>query len=214
MKTAIQAISRIPFCRHGPSTTRYFLLLAALIICIPAWADSWAPAQISAVASPKGEVIVRILPGTNLGDVYGFAGEQNGKAATAVYYRLDKAANYVKYQEAALMNPIAPVFAAVSDDGELITLDNWHNMGIGKAVVIYQPDGKVLRTYDLTEIYTEAELEKLQRSVSSIWWRCNTNPVFERRISTLGFQDALGNSVDINVKTGKLTREASSRKGC
>ncbi|MBC3928949.1 hypothetical protein [Undibacterium sp. CY21W] len=75
---------------------------------------------------------MRVIPGKNLGEVSGFSGEKKGQPARAVYYRITETDNYVKFQEVELLNPIAPVDFAVSDAGELVTLDNWHNMGIGR----------------------------------------------------------------------------------
>lgn len=160
-------------------------------------------------------MVVRVLPGSNLGAVYGFGGARKGEAARAIFYRLDAAANYVKVREVSLLNPIAPVFAAVADSGELVTLDNWHNMGIGDSViVVYSPDGTVLRKYRLADVYTESEIAKFNRTTSSIWWRCEIQTGFETRTSSVEFADELGGNVEVNVKTGVVTRTQTSRKGC
>jgi hypothetical protein len=193
---------------------RYTILLVLSLLCTSVWADSWRAANVSGMASPSGHVVVRVIPSTNLGEVYGFAVERKGKPATAVYYRLGAGDNYVKYQEVSLLNPIAPIFFAVSDASELVTLDNWHNMGIGKTVVVYRADGQVLRSYELGQIYTVAELQNIRRSVSSIWWRCSSPPFLEQHTSVLEFEAELGFNVEVNLKTGVLTKSASSRKAC
>ena len=193
---------------------RRAIVLVLLLACGLVWADSWPAAKIAAMASPSGRVVVRVIPGTNLGEVYGFAGAKAGKPATAVYYRLGAVDEYLKYQEVSLQNPIAPVFFAVSDAGELVTLDNWHNMGVGNAVVIYRPDGQVLRSYELVQIFSTSELQKIRQSVSSIWWRCNSPPIFEPRTSSLEFEAELGFNVEVNLKTGVLIKNTSSRKVC
>jgi hypothetical protein len=194
---------------------RYVLAFALSFFVTLACADSWAPAKVRGLASPTGQIVVRLLPGSNLDAVYGFSGTQKGRAATATFYRLDAAANFEKILEVSLLNPIAPVFAAVADSGELVTLDNWHNMGVGNAVVvIYAPDGKVRRSYRLADIYTEVEMKKFDRSVSSIWWRCPFQPVFEPRTDALEFMDKLGAHVSISLKSGKVTRNPRSQKGC
>ena len=194
---------------------RYAIALALSLLVTQAFADSWVPAKVAGLASPTGHVVVRVVPGSNLDAVYGFSGTQKGKAAVATFYRLDSAANYEKFKEIVLLNPIAPVFSAVADSGELVTLDNWHNMGVGDAVVVvYSPDGKVLRSYGLADIYTEVEIKKFERSVSSIWWRCQTQPVFEPRTGVLELMDTLGANVGINLKTGEVTRNPTSQKGC
>lgn len=194
---------------------KYALAFALSLLAISVRADSWPAAKAAGVASPTGQVVVRVVPGTNLGGTYGFSGAQKGKAATAVFYRLDPAANYVKYREISLLNPIAPVFAAVSDSGELVTLDNWHNMGLGDAVVVvYSPAGTVRRSHRLADIYTDAEVQTFSRSTSSIWWRCPSNPIFEPRTSSLELMDAIGGNVEINLTTGAVKRNPTSQKGC
>src|ERR1700712_3704220 len=121
---------------------RYAVVLAIAVVSSVALADSWPAAKQAGMASPGGNVVVRVVPGTSIGDVYGFGGESKGKYATAVFYRLTQGGDYARYQEVALLNPVAPLFFAVSDSGEFVTLDNWHNMGVGKAVVaVYRSDG-------------------------------------------------------------------------
>jgi hypothetical protein len=194
---------------------KYALALALSLLAVSVRADSWQAAKVAGIASPTGQVVVRVMPGTNLDATYGFSGAQKGKAATAVFYRLDPAANYVKYREISLLNPIAPVFAAVSDAGELVTLDNWHNMGLGDAVVVvYSPEGTVRRSYRLGDIYAESEIKMFDRSTSSIWWRCPSPPMFEPRISALELMDFLGANVEISLKTGAVKRNPTSQKGC
>jgi hypothetical protein len=194
---------------------RHALALALFLFVTQACADSWPPAKVAGIASPTGQIVVRVVPGSNLDAVYGFSGAQKGKAATAMFYRLDPRANYEKVQEVSLLNPIAPVFSAVADSGELVTLDNWHNMGVGNSVVVvYAHDGKVLRSYRLEDIYTEAEIKTFERSVSSIWWRCPSQPVFEPRTGMLELTDALGSNVSISLRTGAVTRNPTSQKGC
>jgi hypothetical protein len=193
---------------------RHVLALVLFIACGRVSADSWPAAKVAGMASPSGRVVVRVIPGASLGEVYGFAGERKGKPATAVYYHLGPHDDYVKYQEVPLQNPIAPEFFAVSDAGDLVTLDNWHNMGMGKAIVIYRADGQVLRSYELSQIFSATELEKIPRSVSSVWWRCNSPPLLEPRNSSLEFEAELGFNVEVNLKTGVLAKNASSRKAC
>jgi hypothetical protein len=194
---------------------KYALALALSLLAATVLADSWPAAKVAGVASPTGQVVVRVVPGMNLDATYGFSGAQKGAAATAVFYRLDPAANYVKYREISLLNPIAPVFAAVSDSGELVTLDNWHNMGLGDSVVVvYSPEGTVRRSYRLNDIYAESEIKAFDRSTSSIWWRCPSPPIFEPRTSALELMDAVGANVEISLKTGAVKRNPTSQKGC
>jgi hypothetical protein len=44
-------------------------------------------------------------------------------------------------------------------------------MGYGTVVAFYSPTGTLIRGYALTDLFSAVEVEKLPRSVSSIWWR-------------------------------------------
>lgn len=194
---------------------KYLLALAAVVLSAHVRADSWAPAKTAGLSSPTGQTVARIVPGSNLDGVYGFSGAKKGAVATAILYRLDSAVNYVKAREFSLLNPIAPVYAAVTDAGEIVTLDNWHNIGTGNSVVVvYSAEGQIVRKYGLTDIYTDAEMRKFERSVSSIWWRCPAQPTLDSRAGVLEFDDTLGASVEINLKTGEIKRNPTARTGC
>jgi hypothetical protein len=187
------------------------LVLAGVAAAVQA--DSWPAAVATAMASPDGKIVVRVLPGDSLGDVVGFAGAKKGKPARALFYRLEGEDRYAKYQEAELLNPVAPMYFAVSDAGEVVTLDNWHNAGFGKVVVVYAPSGQVRRSYSLADLYSSNELRRAERSTSSIWWRCPYPPLLQARSPGLAVNDRLGNVLAIDLRTGAVSREAT-HKGC
>lgn len=141
-------------------------------------ADSWARPGIQELFSESREYFVRILPGESLGDTFGFAGAKKGRYATAEFYRRAKDRSYQLVTEATLVNPIAPVEAMVGNDGHLVTIDNWHNMGHGKVVSIYDSHGIPIRSYELRELFQPDEIERFPVSVSSIHWR--SGPVYIR----------------------------------
>ena len=66
---------------------------------------------------------------------------------------------------------MAPVEFFVSNDGRLATIDNWHNLGYGKIVSIYDSGGKIVRSYELKDLFQDDEIKAFRRSVSSIHWR-------------------------------------------
>jgi hypothetical protein len=59
-------------------------------------------------------------------NVFAFAGEPKGRYASAEWHKFNGKA-YQKMATAVLLNPIAPVDIEVTNDGMLITFDNWHN---------------------------------------------------------------------------------------
>ena len=77
------------------------------------------------------------------------------------------------YQQVELTNVAAPILTRITDDGVLITVDNWYSTGAGEVVAIYNADGTLLKSYQLTDLFpNRKQFEELPRSVSSINWRC------------------------------------------
>jgi hypothetical protein len=188
---------------------RYIALFVLAAVLGTAHADSWPPARPAGAVSGNGDLVLRVEPGDSLGDVYGFAGAK--KYATASLYRRDGEDRYTKIRETQLLNPVAPVDFVLSDAGELVTFDNWHNLGVGKALVVYGADGTVTRSYTLAEIYSPKELSRLQPSVSSVEWRCPFVPILERGSREVEFADKLGNAMSVNVRTGALSKRRSQK---
>ena len=158
-----------------------FCLLTTALLCLgqEAAADSWASAQIKEVFSPSRDHFVRVIPGESLGDTVGFAGEKKGKFASAEFYRRGQDLGYRLVARATLANPIAPVDFFVSDGGRLATLDNWHNLGYGKVVSLYDSNGQLVRSYDLRDLFQSDEISAFPHSVSSIQWR--SGPAYIRQ---------------------------------
>ena len=144
------------------------LLLAAASLT----ADDWPAAQRTEIFSENGERFVRIAPGESLGDVYGFTGAEKGRYARAEFFVRAEDRSFRLVAEVDLVHPVAPVDALLSNEGRLITFDNWHNAGFGKVVAIYASDGKLVKAYELEDLYGEEDLPRIARSVSSRWWRC------------------------------------------
>src|SRR5580765_8513124 len=150
---------------------RFALLILALAVLPAAQGDDWPAPVIREVFSPSRAYFVRVVPGKSLGDTVGFSGAPKGPFATAEFYRLEKDRSYRLAATASLLNPVAPVEFLVTDDGFLITLDNWHNTGYGKVVALYTREGKPIRAYELSDLFTNSEIEGFGHSVSSIPWR-------------------------------------------
>lgn len=177
-----------------------FLLL--FLSSSPVVADSWAPAKLKAQISDNGRYIVRVAPGESLGDVYGFAGAKKGKYAKAEYFKFTSD-GYRKFREFKLLNPVSPLYIAITNKGGLVTLDNWHNMGYGDVIVVYKPNGKVVKKYSLIDVYTEIQLNRMKMTTSSLWWRCETiPPFFEEHTNTLVVNDVLGGLLKVDLITG------------
>jgi hypothetical protein len=150
---------------------RIFATLIALVIASAvANADSWLSPQVSEVFSASRDHFVRVTPGESLGDTIGFKGAKTGRYASAEFYARAADKAYRLTRTVTLKNPIAPVDFFVSNDGRLVTIDNWHNRGYGAVVVVYANDGAVVKSYALADLFSAAEIEAFSHSVSSIHW--------------------------------------------
>jgi len=111
-----------------------------------------------------------VVPGDSWGDTEGFKGAPKGTYAKATFYHRKTDGSYGLGATLTLLNPVAPVEFFVTDQGNLITLDNWHNRGYGKVLVLYGPDGSPIKSYELKDLFLEEEIRQFDHSVSSIAW--------------------------------------------
>lgn len=98
----------------------------------------------------------------------------------------------------ALVNAIAPVELLVSDNGFVVTFDNWHSVGYGKdVIVIYEPTGRLVREIALTDLVSQDYIDSLPHSVSSLSWRKGASV------------DAYGNELVVEVLVPSDQRDAT-----
>ena len=174
----------------------------AALGCAPAHADSWANPVVREVFSPDRGHFVRVIPGASWGDTMGFAGAAKGPYATAEYYARQGDKSYRLTATATLVNPVAPVDYFVSNDGRLVTVDNWHNRGYGKVLAVYDAAGKLVQAYALTDLFARQEIDSAQRSVSSIAW--HLGPVYLNQDQrTLYLMVASGRDLVVGVESGR-----------
>jgi hypothetical protein len=147
------------------------LLLLAGLVAPAAQADSWARPVVREVFSKSREFFVRVVPGESVGETPGFAGAPRGRHATAEFYRRQADRSYRLVAETTLLNPVAPVEFFVSNAGRLVTVDNWHSLGYGNVLAIYDASGKPLRHFELKDLFLPDEIQRFPHSVSSIHWR-------------------------------------------
>jgi hypothetical protein len=174
-------------------------------------ADSWPTARIQARASENGQFVVRVVPGKSMGDVYGYGGRPTGPFATAEWHRFD-GASYRKIHTTFLLSPIAPVDMEVTNQGVLVTLDNWHNRGIGDILVIYALNGEVIRKYTLTDLYSPEDAKRFKTTASSIHWRCQGVSTALESDKQLVIDDSIGGRFIVQLETGafKYLRQGGS----
>jgi hypothetical protein len=189
------------------------LLIAPLIALSAAHADEWPAPQIREVFSPSRAYFVRVNPGTGWGDTVGFAGSVKGPSATAEFYRLEKDRSYRFVASVSVRNPVAPVDVFVTNRGFLVTLDNWHNMGYGDIAAVYSPEGQLVKSYALSDLFNKSEIDGFSHSASSIWWRKDRGAYIRVDQETLyiSVNDSGGGFV-VNMSTG-VYRYCETRSG-
>ena len=162
----------------------YWLIAGLLTLWAgAARADSWMPATRQVVYSANHHVRFTIDPRGVASPLRYFddkvrgrepAGQQAGAPDKAQGWleRQDAAGHWATVWRKPLVNDVSPVSALVANDGaHVVTFDNWHSMGFGDdAVVIYGPDGAVVRAMPLTAFLPEDYVAALPRSVSSLQW--------------------------------------------
>jgi hypothetical protein len=188
------------------ATARRLLALVLLTgIAAVARADSWAAPTVTEVFSASRDHFVRITPGKALGDVVGFGGLAKQPYAAAEFYARQPDRSYRLMHSATLLNPVAPVRFFVSNNGRLATVDNWHNLGIGKVVAIYASDGKLVKAYEFGDLWPAAEVKTMPHSVSSIHWRADGANYIREDQRTLYIHAANEGSFLFGLETGRFT---------
>jgi len=187
-----------------------FLFLTFLTFYV--FADSWMPPVSIAAVDNTGHFVAKTTVGKSMGDVYGFAGADAGEYAKVKLYAYNPVMDsYKKLSEFDLRNPISPVEVVLTDNGYIITLDNWHNMGIGEIVSVYSPDGKYKRGFSLSDFYSLDELNQIRESVSSKWWRCDL-VFYDSFKGVIVIGDYTGGTVELNPYTGDFKKRAGTGK--
>jgi hypothetical protein len=164
--------------------------------------DQWPAPQAREVSAPSREYFVRVIPGKGIGETVGFRGAPTGPPATAELYRRARDRSYRPVWTVSLVNPVAPIDVFLTDRGYLATLDNWHNMGYGQVVAFYSPAGVLIRAYTLGDLFRAAEVDALQKSVSSIWWRKPLAYVRSDQQTLLVSIDGAGRELLFEIETG------------
>ena len=178
-------------------------ILLAWMCVVPLSADDWPAPAVQNVFSDNGRYFVRIVPGRSVGDTVGFAGSQKGPYARGEFYARQPSRSYQLVADVALQNPVSPVDALVTNNGYLVTFDNWHNVGYGTVVAIYAPGGRFVRGFTAEQLYSRDRLAKIPRSTSSRWWRCSPHGYVDPETQTRVYVfERFGGTFTFNVADG------------
>lgn len=190
------------------------LLFAILSASSCLFADDWFAPQVREVFSENRAFFVRVTPGDSWGESVGFKGAQIGKHARAEFFHVQPDRSYRREREIELLNPVAPVEFFVSNAGDLVTRDNWHNVGYGTVVALYHADGKLVKAYTLADLFSKSEIDSFLASISSIWW--HKGPAYisdDQKTYYMGYRESPDyRELILNLGDGSVRLCASSPK--
>jgi hypothetical protein len=163
-------------------------------------ADSWAPPKTKDYYNEDKTYFVRIVPRTVPEKFWKWMNakpRQKNRFSPAdttiipchaIMYKKTKNGDSLVWKK-KLINEIAPVSAFVSNDAKyLVTFDNWHSMGYGVDVMVYYDNQGNLLIRHMLEDISPFPINTYSMSVSSIWWRCDTKFLDNKRLE-ICFED-------------------------
>jgi hypothetical protein len=135
-------------------------------------AQDWTGPGVSEVFSRDRNRFVRVVPGVPVDEATRGGSASKERFASAEFYLRAPDRSYRLAAQVTLAKTVAPVDFHVSDHGYLAVLDNWRSLGQGAVVSLYDPEGKPIRSYELSDLFDGEELAGLPRRVSSaLRWR-------------------------------------------
>ncbi len=146
-------------------------------------ADTWPPPTVKYYYSADGDMRLTVVP-RGIRSPWAYfqdrtdgrenAGQaENGEMiARGVLEGRAGPDSWEKVWASTLVNDVSPVSAMVAPDGRyVVTFDNWHSVGRGQhVVVIYDSQGRLIRSLSLSDIVPVEWIRALPHSVSSTAW--------------------------------------------
>jgi hypothetical protein len=156
--------------------------------------DTWAPPKTTDYYNENKTHFVRIVPRTVPEKFWKWREakpEQKKQFSPsdttvipchAIMYKKTKSGDSLVWKK-KLINQIAPVSAFVTKDARyMVTFDNWHSMGYGVDVMVYYDNqGNLIKRHMLEDI-SPFPINTYSMSVSSLWWRCDSKFLDNKRL--------------------------------
>ena len=157
------------------------LVISYLAGTIGLSADDWMRPEPASFHSRGMQLVAEIFPP---------ASRQNqGTHALCYFYELGYPGTRwdvtptLKWK-AELANEHMPVEAIVSQDGWLVTLNEWYGAGQAHSLVVYDPRGRLVADWSGDRLFADPALRKIARdrmSMSSVWWNQHATYYFTRQ---------------------------------
>lgn len=168
-------------------------IIFSLILCGKTLADSFPSPTSLGASSPNGDWLLRVEPAENWVD----------GSAVAYVFSFD-GTSYIQKATFTTANRISPSTVLITDEGTVFAFDHWDGRGHGDVIYVYKYDGTVVKKYSLKDLYTEEDILRFSRTVSSIWWRDQSSRpwTYERIVCV---KDSLGGSFEFDTQTAEFT---------
>jgi len=176
---------------------RIILVAISVMISMDLYAETVFPKTPIFNASPDGETLVKSVS-------YG----EGGNYAKAIFYHNSEKIEDLKVSQSFdLVDGRLPKSIFVSNNGSLVTLDDWNAYGRGEnVIVVYNNKGVVQKKYSLNDLYPGNKVKKFLVTSSSIYWRCvkvAPNVYYEKQ---LHIYDYLGGELILDKDSGEIVR--------
>lgn len=174
----------------------------------------WATAALRAEPPPlrearseNGQFTLRLEPGRS--------GRDGRSCEATLFERSDRGVRPQRVWERPLVNDVAPVQAAVRNDGRfVITLDEHRRGGARHAVVIYGPRGELLRHFLLPDLLAEGDWGHVRREGRELIWLTGARFRFDDAADEFVIELSGTRRIRIDLKTLRVVREdAAARVG-
>jgi len=157
------------------------VLGSSLIVAARLSADEWTLPEPARFHARGMQLVAEIFPP---------ASRQNpGKRALCYFYELGYPGTRwdvtptLKWK-AELVNEHMPVDAIVSQDGWLVTMNEWYGSGRAHSLVVYDPRGRLVADWSGDRLFADPAVQKIAReqtSMSSVWWNQHASYYFTQQ---------------------------------
>ncbi len=150
-------------------------------------------------ASENKQFLLQVEPGR--------PGRSGRSCQATLWQRSGKDERGRKQWERPLVNDVAPALVCVRDDGRfVVTLDEYRRGGARNALVIYGPDGELLRHFLLQDLLTKDDWPHIRVDRRALVWLDKARFAFDELGNQFVVTLAWGPLVRIDLKTLRVVR--------
>ena len=180
---------------------RRLWLSISIVFAFQVFGDSWFLPERATFDSSDGQWRLSITPK----DLREEFDRDSANVARAELYRKSAHGTFVRTAAWRLVNEVSPVDALVANDGTAVTFDHWGSVGYGEdVVVIYRPDGALVRQLALEDLLETEDILQLPHSTSSIWWAGKHRLDETERSVVLEIKGHQIETIPLSLETGEM----------